>query len=205
MKRSSVKAVILAGGLGKRLGLGPKAMVCLGGKTLLERAVETLATAGISSMVAVLPEGCTPVRSPCDVLFNPNVEQGPFGSLCLAFRHFAPISGGLLVMPVDHPLVLPSTVRSLLEHHEAAGELNIPYLSPTTGGEPGHPVLLRRQVLELLAKTLPTPQSTLRDVLKQSGSGVSVAVNDEGIHFNVNHPQDLERAGAILRTRPRAT
>ena len=32
MKRSSVKAVILAGGLGKRLGLGPKAMVCLGGK-----------------------------------------------------------------------------------------------------------------------------------------------------------------------------
>jgi 2-C-methyl-D-erythritol 4-phosphate cytidylyltransferase len=37
-----VDAIVLAAGLGERLGLGPKAWLTLGGRTLLERAVATM-------------------------------------------------------------------------------------------------------------------------------------------------------------------
>jgi 2-C-methyl-D-erythritol 4-phosphate cytidylyltransferase len=51
-----VEALIQGAGQGTRLGLGPKAFVLLGGKTLLERAVATVSAVAARVIVAVAPE-----------------------------------------------------------------------------------------------------------------------------------------------------
>ena len=42
MSNAAVDGIVLAAGRGERLGLGPKAWLTLGGRTLLERAVATM-------------------------------------------------------------------------------------------------------------------------------------------------------------------
>ena len=52
-----IDAIVLAAGRGSRLGLGPKAWLTLGGRTLLDRAVATMGavagsvTAGVAKSV----------------------------------------------------------------------------------------------------------------------------------------------------------
>ena len=54
----------MAAGRGSRLGLGPKAFVCLGGETLLLRAVERLDRLGVAPIIAVLPPEPDPIALP---------------------------------------------------------------------------------------------------------------------------------------------
>ena len=49
----AIEALIKAGGMGDRLGIGPKAFVRLGGQTLLERAVRTMLAVATKVLVAV--------------------------------------------------------------------------------------------------------------------------------------------------------
>lgn len=53
---SDVGAIVQAAGLGTRLGLGPKAFVMLGGRTLLEHAVRTMQRVAAHVTVAVPPD-----------------------------------------------------------------------------------------------------------------------------------------------------
>ena len=57
-------AVILAAGVGKRLGLKdlPKCLVEIGGRTLMKRRLENLAAAGISRVVVVLGHSGEKIR-----------------------------------------------------------------------------------------------------------------------------------------------
>ena len=52
-----VEAIVLAGGRGERLGLGPKALLTLGGRTLLERAITVMQSVAQRVIVGV-PEDC---------------------------------------------------------------------------------------------------------------------------------------------------
>jgi 2-C-methyl-D-erythritol 4-phosphate cytidylyltransferase len=55
--RQSVDALILAAGRGERLGLGPKALLVLAGRTLLDRAIEVMRSVAERVIVGV-PEEC---------------------------------------------------------------------------------------------------------------------------------------------------
>jgi 2-C-methyl-D-erythritol 4-phosphate cytidylyltransferase len=52
----SVEALVLAAGRGERLGLGPKAMLVLGGRTLLERAIQVMQSVAERVIVGVPEE-----------------------------------------------------------------------------------------------------------------------------------------------------
>jgi len=95
-----------------------------------------------------------------------------------------------IVLPVDHPLVSPDTVRTLLA---ATG----PAAIPSHAGKHGHPVALAREVaLQILAGDLEGP--TLRDVLHRVGAA-EVAVDDPGVRANCNTPETLAAAWRSLR------
>ena len=57
------EVVVLAAGRGDRLGLGPKAWLVLGGRTLLERAVATMRLAGCRVIVGVAASDLERARS----------------------------------------------------------------------------------------------------------------------------------------------
>ena len=200
MSKSQVNAVILAAGLGKRLGLGPKAWVRLHEKTLLELAVQTLQKAGVQRIVAILPPGHDFPSPPCTTLHNPDPSTGPFGSLHLGLKELEPLTGPLLMMPVDHPLVLPETIESLMALAMDERLRESPYISPTYEGAEGHPVMLLERALKVLRRTPPSDSVTLRHVLQDSGEGWLCPVDDPGSLFNINHPADLADARQRLKS-----
>jgi CTP:molybdopterin cytidylyltransferase MocA len=89
------------------------------------------------------------------------------------------------ILPVDHPLVRPQTVVALSNATASAA-------IPSFDGKHGHPICMRRSVVELIIDgTLTGP--TLREVLK-SVNAVDLPVDDPGIMANCNTPEALARA-----------
>jgi molybdopterin-guanine dinucleotide biosynthesis protein A len=104
--------ILLAGGRGERLRLGrPKALVLLGGETLLERACRTLRQV-CDDLVVVAPADITlPLASGAGRLLDPG--EGPLGGLAAAST--APAFLKAVVLGVDFPLVRAATLTALLE------------------------------------------------------------------------------------------
>ena len=103
--------VLLAGGQGKRLGgETAKALVMCAGRTLLDRAMATLA-ALCDTVVVVAPHGmAVPVDAACRVADPPDAA-GPLAGLVagLGARPF----DLALVLAVDMPLLSPATLTAL--------------------------------------------------------------------------------------------
>jgi len=109
----AVRGVVLAGGRGRRLGLGvPKARAGIAGRTLLERAVATLAEA-CGEVIVVAPAGldlgpCA-ARRVCDVAGF----AGPLAGLVAGLEACA--GADVAVLGVDFPLAGAGWPRALLE------------------------------------------------------------------------------------------
>jgi molybdenum cofactor cytidylyltransferase len=95
----------------------------------------------------------------------------------------------LVVLPVDHPLVQPGTVRALAASGAQAAVAR-------HAGCGGHPVLIGRGVVAgLVDGSQPGP--TLREVLARAGA-ITVAVDDPGVTANCNTPAALANALAAI-------
>ena len=181
-------AVILAAGMGRRMG-GPKALLDLGGTTLLELQLRALQGARFI-IIVVSPElwearpGPILDASRTRYVLNPRPEEGPFLSIRLGLEA---LDGGgpVLVVPVDCP-VPPGAPQRL----SGAAAPGLAWLAPTHDGRRGHPVLLtasgRRRAMDAGA------DATLRDLLDAT-PGTAVAVASPLVRCNLNTPSDRDR------------
>jgi CTP:molybdopterin cytidylyltransferase MocA len=184
--------LILAGGTGERYG-GPKAFARLpDGRPFLAACADVLASAGAKPLLATLPAGTPSLQAPgLEALPLPAPGLAMFDSLRLGLEHLLADAawGAVVVLPVDHPLVAPGTVRALASA-EAEAAL------PSHNGKHGHPVMLSRRVAEgIVAGELAGP--TLREVLHTVGT-MDVLVDDPGVTANCNTPDALAAAWAWL-------
>ena len=180
--------LVLAGGEGRRWGR-PKAWVTLpDGRTFLEACAGLLRAAGVDVVAVTLPPGSAgevPRGVVPVVLPEPGLDM--FASTCLGLARLLEESWSVVaVLPVDHPLVLPSSVAALLA-------VNAPAVVPTLAGRHGHPVCLAREVAEAVARGM-LPGPTLREVLRAAGSQ-DLEVGDPGIRANCNTPEALACGG----------
>ncbi len=180
--------LILAGGAGVRFG-GPKAFATLpDGRTFLAAAAEALGAGGASPIAATVPPDAAGPR-PAGLTAVPLAAFGlpMFESIKAGLDTLLAASGWdtVVVLPVDHPLVRPDTVRALAETDAAAA-------IPSFRGKHGHPVALARAVAAKIA-TGELPGPTLRDVLHAVGT-VVVEVDDAGVTANCNTPTALAAA-----------
>ena len=167
-----VVAIILASGKGIRFGK-PKAEADWGGQTFIGRITETLHSAGVKHIHNAVGYGTV------DML----------GTLKQAVQEINkqpnPGCSGYLVFPVDFPLVQPQTITTLLEEHLSKPEAII---RPSYYGFSGHPIIIPYS-LNLDADD---KNKGLRGIIYHSGLPVyDVQVEDEGIHRNINRPEDL--------------
>ncbi|HVN74875.1 MAG TPA: NTP transferase domain-containing protein [Thermoanaerobaculaceae bacterium] len=189
---TGVAGLILAGGAGTRFG-GPKAFACLpDGRTFLAACVEVLRAGGAAPVVATLPSTePIAVAGSVDAITLPQPGLPMFDSLTVGLRRLLDDAGWdrVVVLPVDHPLVRPATVRALAAARADAA-------NPVHRGKRGHPIMLRRTLAErIVSGALPGP--TLRDVLHAVVTA-DVSIEDPGTTANCNTPDALAAALAAV-------
>jgi molybdenum cofactor cytidylyltransferase len=189
----AVDGVILAAGLSSRMKR-PKPLLAVGAETFAERTANTLRQAGCRRIWLVVNAGAEwarhfPAGEDLQVVMNDQPESEQVDSLRLVIRALPPETDALLVLPVDMPLVNPSTLVALVAAYEAEpAPLYLPFHNTVAG----HPILLDRSLFqEVLATELEEGLRSL--VMSHAREMREVAVDDPGILVDIDTPDDYWR------------
>ena len=114
MSNAAVDGIVLAAGRGDRLGLGPKAWLTLGGRTLLERAVATMRLVADRVTVGVAAGDLERAQAVCgaDAVV---VAGGATHRETMVAAFCAGSAPWVLVHDVAHPFLTPDLARGVLD------------------------------------------------------------------------------------------
>lgn len=197
------EAVVLAAGGSTRLGRS-KALLEFDGLTALELVLRAVRTAGVTSGVVVTGEADDALRravdpAPFQWVRNPFPEEGRTGSVLIGLGATT-ADTDVLLWPVDRPLASTDTVRALLAPPAGPEDVGEGVVVPECEGRRGHPLRLRARIRPALLAA--PPDASLRDVIRASGLRRRVvAVEDPGIHFDLDTEDDWKRALDWWRSR----
>ena len=179
--------LILAGGEGRRIG-GDKPLRLLGGRTLIDRAIERAER--WSDRIAIAARSADQVgETRFPVLIDPLGLEGPLGGLASALRLERPV---VLTIPCDMPFLpddVPDRLAEALQGHGAALAASEGRLHPVCG-------LWRAEALARLPAYAASGRRSLIGFAETVGYAAVEWSGDP--FFNVNSRQDLEQAGARL-------
>lgn len=174
----------------------PKALLRCGPghETFVRRLAIALAAGGVDGVLVVGRPGDAALQTeidglpgPARYIENPDADAGQLSSLLAGLAAVdRPGVRGLLVTPVDAPLIEAATVAALLDSLRSTGA---PIVRATYEGRHGHPVIFGRAVFEALRHA--DPSLGARAVVRaHAGRVVEVAVNDPGVLGDVDTPSD---------------
>lgn len=199
-------AIILAAGDSTRMRR-PKALLPdPDGRPFVARVVRAFSAADISDMVivtgsqhAAIVDAIAVDRPPITPAFvtNPRPALGQLSSLWIGLDAATKLGvDGVLVTPVDIPMVHPSTIRQVIKAWERT---HAPIVRPAVGERHGHPVLFDRAVFDALWQAPLTEGA--RAVVHAAGDRlINVTVDDEGCLIDIDTPADYE---AIVKKQER--
>ena len=145
-QRIPVHGVLLAAGVGRRLGRGPKALLAGSDSIpLVEKMADVLLQGGCTSVTVVLGAGAADVLTAadlagCSVVVNDNWSQGMSGSFRLGVEG-APPDHAVLIALVDQPGVGAALVARLIAAFRPDRITAAGYRRPDGTLRRGHPVL----------------------------------------------------------------
>ena len=184
-----ITAIVLAAGQATRFGRC-KQLAIVGGKPLLQHALDHLRASRVDDVVVVLGAHADEIREHIAfdrerVIFNPDYAEGMSTSIQAGLR--ATDADAALIVLADQPFVSPRTIDLLIEeHHRTRASVII----PTYNGFRGNPVLVDRS---LFAEMM-----TIRGDIgcraifgDHTESIVKVAVDDRGVVMDIDTPGDL--------------
>lgn len=191
MTRKDVTVQIMLGGMSTRMGRD-KAQVMLGGKSLLERAIETWKDYGAGLQLSMGPAermGLAPggISAVADIY----PERGPLGGLHAGLR--ACSTPVLLLVAVDSPFLTPEHADALLEVMDS-GEACV----YTVDGDPQPLFGLYRRRCATPAETLILHGDNRMCSLLDWTNTIYVPAEDRAPFRNLNTPEDVAEAEAIL-------
>jgi molybdenum cofactor cytidylyltransferase len=188
-------AAILAAGESRRMGR-PKALVPFDGLTFVEHLLAASRHPRVGIVRVVLGANAESVRAelklePETIVVNEAWQQGQLSSIQAAIRSLPPdATGGLLLCPVDHPLVTLRLVSQLIAEFDAGKNLIV---LPTHLGRRGHPVIFHASLYdELLAAS---PDVGARQVVwAHAGEITEIPTDEAGVILNLNDPETMRKA-----------
>jgi nicotine blue oxidoreductase len=193
---NQVAGVLLAAGEGKRLGT-PKALVELGGRRLVDRAVDQLRDGGTAPVLVVT--GAVPVTVPGVIAVpNPDWRTGMGSSLAAGLRALPGDCTAAVIALVDQPLIGADVVRRLLDAHQAGAELAV----AAYHGHPRNPVLLARGHWAGVLAAADGDAGARPYLRAHPGLVTLVECADIGRPDDVDTPEDLARVSALLAGGP---
>jgi len=188
-------AAILAAGESRRMGT-PKALIPYRGRTFVEHLLEVTRHPRVSVTRIVLGAGASEMREKLSgqeaaIVVNPNWYSGQLSSIHAAIRSLPEgTTEGLILCPVDHPVVSAKLVSELIDTFDASRKLII---LPTFKGQRGHPVIFHATLYEELLSA--RPEIGARQVVWAHADDVAeVPTGEEGVTLNLNDPATLKKA-----------
>ncbi|MFM8979966.1 MAG: NTP transferase domain-containing protein [Planctomycetia bacterium] len=196
--------VLLAAGASTRLP-PDKLALPLGGRTVLEGALATLAGApGVADVVVVLPPGGAArwarlAAAHVHLVENPQPAAGMIGSIRVGLSHPAAQGRDFLLLPADTPCVPAALAGSLLARLRAGGHAAV---LPTYAGQGGHPGAFAAALAADFQRL--GAREGAREVLALHRARVlRLPVDEPAVAFDLDTPEDLPAAGdpALRRQR----
>jgi molybdenum cofactor cytidylyltransferase len=188
-------AAILAAGESRRMGR-PKALVPFDGLTFVEHLLAASRHPRVGIVRLVLGANAESVGAELKldaetIVVNEGWQRGQLSSIQAAIRSLpADATGGLLLCPVDHPLVTLRLVSQLIAEFDAGKNLIV---LPTHLGRRGHPVIFHASLYdELLAAS---PDVGARQVVwAHAGEITEIPTDEAGVILNLNDPETMRKA-----------
>jgi molybdenum cofactor cytidylyltransferase len=193
--RKPLAAVILSGGESRRMG-SPKALVPFRGKTFVEHLIEITRHPRVAVTRIVVGAHADEIRGrlaahASAIVVNADWEQGQLSSIQAGVRSLpSGETGGMILCPVDHPIVSAQMIARLIEEFDASGTS---ITLPMYRGRRGHPLIFRATLYpELLSASAEVGARQV--VWAHEADTCAVPTDEEGVVLNINDPITLERA-----------
>ena len=178
----------------------PKQRIELAGKPMLQHVLDVFMRSDLDEVVLVLspalhwqPKGRRRLR----VVLNPRATEGISTSVKMGIQALDPRTQAVLIGLADKPFLLESTMKAIIEtYRRSSAEIVV----PVHRGKRGNPILFRRNLFQSLSRL---EGDVGAKVLVESGDYEisEVPVDDEGVLFDVDTPEDLRKARKILSAR----
>jgi molybdopterin-guanine dinucleotide biosynthesis protein A len=183
--------VILAGGQGRRIG-GSKAIVELRGRPLITYPLAALSGALADVAIVAKADTALPSLAGVTVWIEPETPQHPAVGIVQALALAA--GRPVLVCGVDMPFVTSELIGTIA----CTDPLDAPAVVPTSGGalQPLLALYLPA-AMALLGRGARRDHSPLREQVAAIGPRL-IEVDDPNAFFNINAPEDLLRAAALM-------
>lgn len=190
-----VSAVVLAAGRSSRMG-EPKQLLRLGGRSMLQQAVENVRASQVDEVVLVLGFAAEVIQRELPkvllgalrVVVNPQYQAGLASSLQAGLAALSAASGAALIVLADQPLVRPGTMDRILASYRSSG---MKIVVPSHNGKRGNPVLLDRSLF-FEAMALEGDVGCRAIFPNHAEAMIYVEVDDPAVLADIDTPEDYE-------------
>lgn len=192
-----VTAVILAGGLGRRMGGRDKGLIPLDGRPLISHVIDIL-KGQVDRIIINSPDSDSYLPFGYPVVADGLADnQGPLAGLLAAMENTD--DEFILAVPCDAPLLPSDLVPRMYRALISAGA----DVCTVHDGERLHPViaLVKKKMAEGLHRFLADGRRKVRDWLKEQAYAVADFSDCENCFLNINTSDDLSTAKDVIRKR----
>ena len=192
MITDNIGAIILAAGFSTRMRRF-KPLLRIGEKTLLEHAIALFKESGVGDIVTVVghqSEKVIPVAKAVSsrYVINDHYDDGMYSSIQTGVKALGHPCDAFFLLPVDIPLVLPTTVRQLADAFCKNSSPMVWY--PQFQSKRGHPPLINSRLIDPILSY--GGQGGLRTFLRNhENQAISIPVEDPFIRLDADTPKDL--------------
>jgi molybdenum cofactor cytidylyltransferase len=186
-----VTGLILSAGLSERFG-SPKALANLSTGTVIQHVQDSLLQSACGKIVVVLGGDADKIlpfifiHSKISVVYNNRYYFGQTTSVQEGWRHAEESSEGIMLLPVDCPLVKVSTIDQIIGHfNQQAPDI----LVPSYQHKKGHPPVFHQR---LRTKVLGLSDNQGLNSLFADHPPQTIDIDDPGIVKSFNTPQEFE-------------